>query len=212
MEIRDMLTKILLVFGLILSGIMILKSPVYCLDDSTLTPYDQIPEIYRPAIIANYDSLLAEGTVSPCKIMIDSVAIGMGTSEANLLKRLKDYPKIQDSAVYRTREEQWKYIQHLLIINCNTMYFYDIYPAYYNDQMKGWFKTFAFTIAGVGKIRAFLHCKSKNSTFSIWFLQVEMDRTARENVNMKKGKGYILERKGERVVVWNIDKDHVLIQ
>jgi hypothetical protein len=200
------------IFGSLFVASILLMTGGYAQTDSGLTPYDQIPQLVKFKVIASYDSLIAGGTTVPDRITIDSVTIGMGTSEKNLRKRFTRAPDAEDSAVYRTRTEQWDYLQRLQRANDNTMHFYEIHGIYYEQQLSGWFKTCEWRIGGVGKIKAFLMSKSKAGAFHVWLLYLECDPIARDRISYKKGAEHTLVRNGERVVEWDITTNRMIIE
>jgi hypothetical protein len=181
--------------------------------DSTLVPINQIPklpEIFEPI---DYKGILANGTLFPDRVLVDTISVTVGATEPYLKSHIKDTSMRVMPAQFHTREEQWQFIRELAYKNKTSMHYYILSEIYYDHQLFGWFKSYVWPVPGVGKLQAYLNSKTEKGTYRVWLLALKLDSLSVEKVKFKTASqaGLSLVRIGGREVEWETDKNRVIV-
>jgi len=173
---------------------------------------EHIPKLPIFSSLIDYREALAAGTMAPDRVAIDSVQVRTGMTELKLVGSLGSTHVEYEKPEFRSKEEQWSYLNGLLQRNNNSMHYYILAELYYHRQMTGWFKVYMWHIEGVGELRIFFVSNREIGPFRVYLLHLKVEPVSVEQVNYKKGaEGLSLVRKGKRLVEWDVDRNTVII-
>ena len=178
--------------------------------DSTRLPLDSIPKLSESFELGDYKMIAQSGTLFPDKIGWDSVWLKTGMRDDKLVPHMPD-SLTHEKGVYRTRDQQFQFIRELLYKNNFSMHYYILADIYYHRQLFGWFKTYVWPIAGVGRALFHLQAGSETGTYTVWLIELQLEPISADSVVFTQGDTLAVTREGNPRVEWNIDRNAVAI-
>jgi len=163
-----------------------------------------------PTPAVNYEKAFASETLAPGTITVNGKSVTTGIAEKAIDGYLGRAATVVEDWQQRSEQEQCDYLLDVLRRHPNTMHLYTLGDIKLK-KLTGLFRVAEWQLPGVGTLRAFLHKSSAAEPDAAYLYHLTLLAVPLDQVQRKKGKGYVLTRPGPPRIEWNIESNRISI-
>lgn len=179
--------------------------------DSTAVNSSELVKLPESFDLSDYPYLLARGVLFPDQVRWDSSTVKMGMLSSQLGIRPDDSSWTMGEPAFRDREKQAAAVRALLAANNFSMFYYQLVPIYYDQQLCGWFKIAQKAFPGLGTLELRLHADDSSGDFRVWLIILSCEAISEDSCRYDGGPGLHLTRFGNPELKWDVDRNRVII-